>query len=110
MERRDFLLHTINKSHWKGNTARQAVFALTMTRRGAGWKYIPKYADVYSCTLKISIWIDDLALMGCFSALCPGPGGVQGQPGLVGGDPAHGRGWDWVGSEVPSNPTHALIL
>ena len=41
---------------------------------------------------------------------CPIPAGTQGQvgwgpgqPELVGGSPAHGRGWHWVGFELPSN-------
>ena len=45
------------------------------------------------------------------SCVCPIPGGAQGQvgwgpgqPDLVGGSPAHGRGWHWVGFKVPSNP------
>ena len=48
---------------------------------------------------------------------CPIPGGAQGQvgwgpgqPELVGGSPAHGRGWGWVGFELPSNPNHSVIL
>ena len=32
------------------------------------------------------------------------------QPGIVEGDPAHGRGWDGVGFKVPSNPNHSGIL
>jgi len=43
---------------------------------------------------------------------CPIPQGAQGQvgwgpeqPELVGSSPAHSREWDWVGFEVPSNPT-----
>ena len=42
---------------------------------------------------------------------CPNPGGTQGQvgwgpgqPELVGGSPAHGRGWGWVGFRVLSKP------
>lgn len=26
------------------------------------------------------------------------------------GDPAHGRGWDWMGFEVASNSNHSMIL
>jgi len=37
-------------------------------------------------------------------------GWVPGQPELVGGSPAHGRGWDGVDFEVPSNPNHSVIL
>ena len=33
-----------------------------------------------------------------------------GQPELLGGSPAHGAGWDWVGFEVSSNPSHFMIL
>jgi len=47
---------------------------------------------------------------------CPIPGGAQGQvgwgsgqPELVGGSPAHGRGWGSVGFEAPSNPNHSVI-
>lgn len=110
MERRDFLLHTINKSHWKGNTARQAVFALTMTRRGAGWKYIPKYAYVYSCTLKITTWIDDLVLMGCFSALCPALEVFRASLGWWEGTlPMAGAGTGWAPRSLPTQPT-LLIL
>ena len=29
---------------------------------------------------------------------------------LGGGSPAHSRGWDWVGFEVPSIPSHSVIL
>ena len=50
-------------------------------------------------------------------AVVPHPGDAQGQAGwssgqpeLVGGSPAHGRGWDWVGFELPSNPRHSVIL
>jgi len=46
---------------------------------------------------------------------CPTPGGTQGQvgwgpgqPELVGGSPAHGRGLGWLGFEVPSNPNHSV--
>ena len=46
---------------------------------------------------------------------CPIPGGVQGQvgyspgqPELVGGSLAQGRGWVWVGFKVPSN--HSVVL
>lgn len=28
----------------------------------------------------------------------------------VGGTPAHGRGWNWVGFKVPSNPSQSVIL
>jgi len=48
---------------------------------------------------------------------CPIPAGTQGQvgwgpgqPELVGGSPAHGRGWHWVGFELPSNHSHSVIL
>ena len=48
---------------------------------------------------------------------CPIPGGTQGQvgwgpgqPGLVGGVPAHVRGCNWMGFKVPSNPNHSVIL
>ena len=49
---------------------------------------------------------------------CPWlPGSVQGQvgwdfgqPGLVEGVPAHGRGWNWMGFKVPSNPNQSGIL
>ena len=34
----------------------------------------------------------------------------DGQPELVGGSPAHSRGWGWVGFEIPSNPNHSVIL
>ena len=41
---------------------------------------------------------------------CPIPGGAQGQaewgpgqPELVGGEPTHGRVWNWMGFKVPSN-------
>ena len=51
-----------------------------------------------------------------WSCGCPIPGGAQGrvgwgpgQPELVGGQPAHGRGLGLVGSEVPSNPNHSMI-
>ena len=27
---------------------------------------------------------------------------------LLGGSPAHGTEWDWVGSEVPSNLSHSI--
>ena len=44
----------------------------------------------------------------------PIPGSAQGQvgwgfgqPGLVGGIPAHGRGWNWVIFKVLSNPNHS---
>ena len=33
-----------------------------------------------------------------------------GQPELVGGSPAHGRGWHWVGFELPSNLNRSVIL
>ena len=29
---------------------------------------------------------------------------------LVGGSPAYGTGWGWVGSEDPSYPYHSVIL
>ena len=29
---------------------------------------------------------------------------------LVGGSPAHGTGWGWVGFESPSNPSRSMIL
>ena len=48
---------------------------------------------------------------------CPIPGRTQGQAGwgpgkpeLVGGSPAHSRGWGSVGLELPSNPNHSVIL
>ena len=47
---------------------------------------------------------------------CPIPGGTQGQvgwgpgqPELVGGSPAHSRGWRCVGFEVLSNLSHSMI-
>lgn len=32
------------------------------------------------------------------------------QPGLVGGVPAHGRGWHEINFKVPSSPNHSMIL
>jgi len=32
------------------------------------------------------------------------------QPGLEGGVPAIARGWNYIISEVPSNPNHSVIL
>jgi len=67
-------------------------------------KFFPKWAvrRWHSCPEKL--W-------------CPIPGGAQGQvgwgpgqPELVGGSPAHGRGWGGVGFEVPSSPNHSVIL
>ena len=29
---------------------------------------------------------------------------------LLGGSPAHGTGWGWVGFEVLSNPIHSMVL
>ena len=35
----------------------------------------------------------------------------SGQPDLVAGNPAHGRGgWNCIISKVPSNPNHSMIL
>ena len=55
---------------------------------------------------------------GCPERLwCPIPGDAQGQIGwgpaqseLVGGSPAHGRVWGWVGFEGPFTPNHSVIL
>ena len=33
-----------------------------------------------------------------------------GQPELVGDSPAHGRGWGWVGFEIPSYLGHFLMI
>jgi len=48
---------------------------------------------------------------------CPIPGGAQGQvgwgpgqPELVGGSPAHGRGWSLVTCNVPSNQNHSMKI
>jgi len=47
---------------------------------------------------------------------CPIPGGIQaqvgwgpGQPELLGGSPAHGRGLGLVGFGIPANPSHFVI-
>ena len=41
-------------------------------------------------------------------------GGLQGQvgcgPNLVGGNPAHCRGWNWMICKVPSNPSHSMNI
>ena len=36
------------------------------------------------------------------------PSDTDGQPELLGGQPAHSRGWDSMGFKVPSNPTHSM--
>jgi len=48
---------------------------------------------------------------------CPIPEGARGQVGLgpgqpevVRGSPAHGRGWKWKGFKVLSNPNHLVVL
>ena len=42
---------------------------------------------------------------------CSRPGWMgPGQPELVGGSPAHGRGWGWVIFHVPSNLRHFMVL
>ena len=69
-------------------------------------------------------WICDVgrgrgqAGRGCPEKLwCPIPGGTQGQgwmgpwaAELMGGSPAHGRGWDSMIFKVPSNPISSMIL
>ena len=45
-------------------------------------------------------------LLEALKARLDGPWAAE----LVGGSPAHGRGWGLVGFEVPSNPSHYVIL
>ena len=41
---------------------------------------------------------------------CPIPAGIQGQAGLLVGDPAHSRGLELISIGVFFNPGHAMSL
>ena len=78
--------------------------------------------DIVLWTVLLKSGGDALEHIAQRSCGCPIPGGVQGQvgwglrlPGLVlnveVGSPACGRGcWSLVNLEVPSNPSHSVIL